>query len=153
MNKNKLTISDMDEIWENYNGRLFKPREEFFEFVAEDIFNLTTYDSWIDYVFTRYLLSIMTAIYDRKTFDFIKSSKDNYLVFITICNLLDNKGWIEWGTSIRGCWFDSSYSEKYLFEEEKIPFNDNNVKVFVEWLKTKFNEKDYKEYEDMWKNE
>ena len=153
MNKNKITISDMDKIYENYNGQLFCPREEFFNWIAQDIFNLTTYDGWIDYVFTKDLLKVMTAIYNHTTFDFIRSSKHNYLIFIEICNLLEKKNWIEWGTSIRGCWFDSDYSKEYLIEEEEIPFNDNNVKVFIEWLKAKFNEKDYKEYEDMWNNE
>lgn len=70
------------------------------------IFGITTYSHYLDVEFGNDILEVMKIINNRKNFEYIKN-KENHKKFIYVANLLENKNWTEWGTSIRGCWFNS----------------------------------------------
>lgn len=74
------------------------------KFIAE-IFDITTYDSGLDAFFVRKFIDASDAILNKTTFDYIKT-EDNYRWFIAVCNMPFIADRIDWGTSIRGCWFD-----------------------------------------------
>lgn len=87
--------------------------ENKYEWAASHIFNLATYDGSLDEMFVKLILEICDVILENKNCEYIED-ETNYFTFIAVCQRLNSLGWIDWGTSIRGAWFNSYYS------------NDNN---------------------------
>ena len=110
-------------------------------FVA-DIFDITTYDYDLSMKFGKDIIEVMEVINNRKNFEYIKEDKENYKKFILVANLLDKYNWIEWGTSIRGCWFDkwsNPYIEGDCYDmEEKIEFDEDgkDIGLLLDFLKS-----------------
>lgn len=77
------------------------------EFLADYIFDFTTYDGSMGELFAGKAVEVCAAISDRKTFEYIKDA-DNYRWFLLMCNMPFFAGRLEWGTSIRGAWWDHS---------------------------------------------
>lgn len=77
-----------------------------------DIFGVVTYDSGLDIKFGSDILEVMEVIAKRDNFEYIKNVK-NYIKFILVANIFYSYDWIEWGSSIRGCWFS--------------PYNQHNI--------------------------
>lgn len=86
-------------------------------------FEITTYDLDISIEFGMKILEVMKVIWNNKNFKYIDSSPKKYRTFLAVCQLLNYNTMIEWGTSIRGCWFDyhtgdgSEEDMKFLLEE------------------------------------
>lgn len=74
------------------------------QFLVSEICDIDTYDTNLDVKFANDIIEIMDIIFNCKTFEYIESSEDNYIKFITIANLI--KPILDWGTSIRGCFID-----------------------------------------------
>ena len=130
------------------------PEMSKYEWAANHVFDLTTYDGDLDELFVKCIVDILKVIRDRSNFEYIKD-EDNYIGFIIVCQLLDKFHWIDWGTSIRGAWFDSYHprhevrpileemewsqwdDEKKEFIEHKIHgviFTEDNIKDLIEFL-------------------
>lgn len=75
------------------------------EFISKDIFNIITYDEGLTIDIANDILEVAEVIAKRQNFEYIKD-ESNYKKFIIVANLFYKNGLIEWGTSIRGCWFD-----------------------------------------------
>lgn len=75
------------------------------EYLSSYIFDFTTYDGEIDEILARKALEVCKAISNRTTFAYIKNRED-YIWYITMCNMPFFEGKLEWGTSIRGAWWD-----------------------------------------------
>jgi hypothetical protein len=75
------------------------------EFLAEYVFDFTTYDTEMGELFARKALEVCAAINDGKTFDYIKDA-DNYRWYLLMVNMPFFAGRLEWGTSVRGAWWD-----------------------------------------------
>ncbi len=75
------------------------------EFLASAIFNLTTYDGGLDNFFVDKIINICEAINNKTTFEFIKDA-DNYTWYIAILNMKFFESKLNWGTSIRGAWWE-----------------------------------------------
>ncbi len=69
------------------------------------VIDFDTYVSGVDAELAPRFCAALKSILDRTTFEFIKESRQNYLDFLTLCNLSRFKDLMEWGTSIRGAWF------------------------------------------------
>ena len=80
------------------------------EYLSDNIFDFTTYDSEMSELFCEKALDVCNAIQERKTFEFIEN-KENYIWFLTMCNMPFFSDKLDWGTSIRGAWWDI-YVEK-----------------------------------------
>ena len=97
------------------------PPDNKFQFLGNSIFNFTTYDGAIDELFAKKMIEVIDCIVNYKTFDYHKHGEDeaNYINYLTMVNMPFMKGKLEWGTSIRGAWFDEygHHSEK---EEDKV---------------------------------
>lgn len=125
-----------------------------YEWAASGVFDLTTYDSSLDELFVKDILEVCKVIRDNKNFEYIKNEQ-NYIKYILVCQLLDKFHWIEWGTSIRGAWFDgyhpnlttrpiieqngwSKYNdetgewEEHILDE--VRFTEENLKAFIEFM-------------------
>lgn len=91
-------------------------------FLAEILFGIETDDSALSVMLGKDILEVINIIKKGLTFDYIKS-EDNYKRYIIIANILNKLDWIEWGTSIRGAWFDE-YGE-YNFVNGEICYVDS----------------------------
>ena len=111
-----------------------------YEFLTEVIFEITTYDTSLSIEFGKDILEVMDVIINRKNFEYIKN-KENYRKFIIVANILDQYGWIEWGTSIRGCWF-YEFAEPIrcvsmeALDMKPITINDENISKLIKYLKS-----------------
>ena len=88
------------------------PPENKLQFLGNYIFNFTTYDSYIDELFAYKMIEVIECILYGTTFKY-QENRDNYLNYLTMVNMPSLKDKIEWGSSIRGAWFDEygHYSE------------------------------------------
>jgi hypothetical protein len=126
-----------------------------YEWAASSIFNLTTYDAGLDEVFVKAIIEVCKVILERKNFEYIRN-KDNYAKYILVCQMLERFEWIDWGTSIRGAWFevenrkiwgtDTVIRSKDILEElewgdhngwhtvEGVPFTEDNLRALIEFM-------------------
>lgn len=103
-------------------------------FLSDVIFGLTTYDTGLDIEFGKDILEVMEVINNKTNFEYIKYEGDDYKKFILVANLLDQYNWIEWGSSIRGCWFSPYYNPTIYedldnFNMSKIEFDDEGEDI------------------------
>ena len=75
------------------------------EFLADYLFDFTTYDPEAGELFAGKAVEVCAAINDGRTFDYIKDA-DNYRWFLLMVNMPFFAGRLEWGTSVRGAWWD-----------------------------------------------
>ena len=147
---------------ENYRARYEEQRtwlsngQTKYEWAASEVFHLTTYDSALDERFVKNIIEVCRVILERRTYEYIED-EENYIKYILVCQLLEQNHWIEWGTSIRGAWFEidlhqiwperqmRNYSKDILDELvwgrdddkhviEKVPFTVENIKALVEFM-------------------
>jgi hypothetical protein len=106
-----------------------------YEWVCDELFQLKTYDSGMSEKWGRRIIDVCKAILEERTFDYIEED-GNYEPYLMVCNLLDNKRWIDWGSSIRGSWFeDDSTSDGIIDDsEEFVPFTIVNLKCLIEFV-------------------
>lgn len=76
------------------------------EFLSDFIFDFTTYDSKMSELFARKALEVCAAINARTTFDYIENP-ENYRWYLLMVNMPFFAGRLDWGTSIRGAWWDN----------------------------------------------
>ena len=109
--------------------------ENKWDWAASEVFGLTTYDNSIDKIFVKDILEVCKVILEKKNFEYIKDEA-NYIKYLTVCQLLDNFAWLEWGSSIRGAWFlDGEESRPILYEEiNDIPFTEENLRILIEFI-------------------
>lgn len=74
-------------------------------FLADHIFDFTTYDSEMSELFGRKAVEVCTAITHDQTFEYIKDA-ENYRWFLLMVNMPFFAPRLEWGTSVRGAWWD-----------------------------------------------
>lgn len=92
-----------------------------YEWAASEVFNLTTYDGTLDELFVKKIIEVLKVILNKTNFEYIKD-ETNYINYILVCQLLNEFNWIDWGTSIRGAWFDAYHpnSKTQLILEENV---------------------------------
>jgi hypothetical protein len=79
-------------------------------YLADYIFDFTTYDSAMGELFASKALEVCEAVSDGKTFEYIEDP-ENYKWYLLMCNMPFFDGRLEWGTSIRGAWWDYGGTE------------------------------------------
>lgn len=83
------------------------PSESRLEYLADNIFDFTTYDSGMSELFAAKAVEVCAAINDGKTFDYIEGA-ENYRWYLLMCNMPFFADKLEWGSSIRGAWWGAS---------------------------------------------
>ncbi len=91
------------------------PPESRLEYLGEQIFDITTYDSEMSALFARKAVEVCFAINNRLTFDFIKEP-NNYRWFLLMCNIPFFADRLGWGTSIRGAWWSAGPGNQIEFQ-------------------------------------
>jgi len=109
------------------------------EFLADDIFDFTTYENTVSSMMAQKAIEVCMAINDKKTFDYISNEQGNlwYLIMVNM-PFFQNK--LEWGTSIRGAWWDL-YGDKTFVIESCGLFEDGE-----QLLEMRLNEKQWGEF-------
>jgi hypothetical protein len=82
-----------------------EPEASRLAYLSDYIFDFTTYDDEMAEIFARKALEVCRAINDTKTFDYIEDP-DNYRWYLLMVNMPFFAGRLNWGTSIRGAWWD-----------------------------------------------
>ena len=77
------------------------------EYLSDYIFDFTTYESEMAELFSSKAVEVCAAISDGKTFDYIGVSDENRMWYLLMCNMPFFAERLEWGTSIRGAWWDA----------------------------------------------
>ena len=124
-----------------------------YEWAANHIFDLCTYDAALDEKFVKDIFEVCQVIIDKRNFEY-QIDNNNYIKYILVCQILYHFNWINWGTSIRGAWFEDD-SQKDILEEtswsqlnektgewdhykiESVPFSIDNLKALIEFMKEK----------------
>ena len=85
------------------------------EFLAEDIFKFTTYESVVSSLMAKKCLEVCKAISEKMTFKYIESEEGQkwYLIMVNM-PFFNEK--LEWGTSIRGAWWKLCGDQKFKVE-------------------------------------
>lgn len=114
-----------------------------YDWAASQVFDLTIYDSALDELFVKKIIEVCKVILERRNFEYIQD-ETCYVTYILVCQLLERLHWIEWGTSIRGAWFEESHFGyvqsqpilKYLYSDvdDGIPFTVDNLKAFIKFM-------------------
>ena len=118
-----------------------KPNLSRLGYLSVHVFDFTTYDSEIDELFAEKALEVCLAITSGKTFEYQKESDDNYRWYLIMCNMPFFVDKLEWGTSIRGAWWDLHGNDHFeinscgLYCEHEqilnIKFNNEQWEKFV----------------------
>jgi len=74
------------------------------EYLSEQIFNFTTYDSAMAELFGQKAIEVCKAILDGHTFKYIEAH-ERHIWYLTMVNMPFFAGRLDWGTSIRGAWW------------------------------------------------
>ena len=82
-----------------------EPPHSRLDFLANAVFDFTTYDPAMSELFARKALEVCAAINNRTTFEYIEN-KDNYQWYLLMLNMPFFEDRIDWGTSIRGAWWN-----------------------------------------------
>lgn len=109
------------------------------EFLSSNVFNFATYDAEIEHLFVTKALEVCDAISNRTTFEYIKDA-ENYKWFLIMVNIKFFEESIEWGTSVRGAWWDVHYENgklenKYMIGLPKYVDMKQLTKDMIEWVK------------------
>lgn len=115
-----------------------------YEWAASKVFGLATYDGNLDKMFVEKICEVCKCIAERRTYEYIDESEENYITYILVCQVLHKKDWINWGTSIRGAFFDGYYSGNPILEwscsspydvlDISVPFNMKNIMDLVTFI-------------------
>lgn len=115
------------------------PPENRLEYLSEHIFNFTTYDTNMSILFASKMVDICAAINDGSTYGYIETNEENYRWFVLLCNMPFFYRRLNWGTSIRGAWWDleqpefSSCGLWYGYNQviEPLKFTNEEWKLFI----------------------
>ena len=134
-------------VLENYKASYDAQRsncESKYEWAANYIFDLTTYDGDIDEYFVQTIIEVCEVILEKRNFEYIQF-RTNYIKYIVVCQLLDKFGWIDWGTSIRGAWFDEigyqNKDQRYILDlgwgnEDVVDFSLENLRILIDFIES-----------------
>lgn len=111
-----MEIIDCVNIFENYYNELSESIKKYvlkedlkYDWFAECIIGTSFYDTDISIKWGKLLYRTVKAILDNKQQEFMSENYEEYLICLQLIGL-DN---LEWGSSIRFCWFDK---EEYIDE-------------------------------------
>lgn len=134
--KAKSTLLECwDDYYEDNNDETVSKSDLRLMFLSSVVINLTTYDDKIDLIIGKEIYEVMKIVFEKKSFEYI-SNHGNYVKYIKTINYF--KDWLEWGTSIRGAWFDyygnsgDGFKGKYI---QLMDYGFGEVELSEEFMK------------------
>lgn len=125
-----------DEFAEHCDGA---ENENKYDWCAKYVFMLLTYDEELAEIFIKKIFEVCKAILEKRNFSFFKDNDEKYREYIIVCQLLCRLNWINWGTSIRGAWFEENRKEQSPIIEGDIGtvyFSEENLKILIEFVES-----------------
>ena len=101
------------------------------EHLGNVIFDFTTYDSDVDVLFAEKMIEVLKCILEKRTFEYQKD-RNQYINFLTMVNMPFLTDKLEWGTSIRGAWFDDF--KEYKIDSCGIEIKNKELTQFIDDL-------------------
>jgi hypothetical protein len=128
----KEIIQESYSTYLSINNLVVDNTDNKFRWLSDVLFNVTTYDENLDLEFGKMIHEVMVNIYNKTTFEYIEKS-ENYRPYILVCNLLKGLSMIEWGTSIRGGWFDYSSNPKFdgILTKDSLIITEDVIKYLL----------------------
>lgn len=105
-------LSLLDKSYQDIKENLGDPAITRLEYLADNIFEFTTYENTYSTMFTRRALDVCEAITNKTTLDYI-GDEDNEMWYYLMVNIPFFVNKINWGTSIRGAFWDLDESGFY----------------------------------------
>lgn len=96
------------------------------EYLSDHIFDFETYDSEKAERFAVMALDVCQAIQQRKTFEYIEDPT-RYMTFLLMVNMPFFSRRLNWGTSVRGAWWDTSPPNQTELDAYGLWLNDRQV--------------------------
>lgn len=138
-----MTVKELYKAQYEEECSRFKDTSKY-SWAMSEVFGLCTYDSSLDELFVKTIIEVCKVIKERTNFEYI-GDRQNYIKYIQVCQLLNEFNWIEWGTSIRGAWFQGDRPRRILDEMEwwdpmtrhsidGVPFTEENLYALIEFL-------------------
>ena len=97
------------------------------EYLSDQIFDFTTYESEMAELFAGKAVEVCSAISDGNTFDYIGVSDENRMWYLLMCNMPFFAGRLEWGTSIRGAWWCARPGEPITLDTCGLYWKDEQI--------------------------
>jgi hypothetical protein len=104
------------------------PVESKLEYLSHAIFDFNTYDSEIDVLFAKKMIPVLKCILDKTTYEYQEDREQyiNYLLMVNMPFLVDK---LEYGSSIRGAWFDEW--DEYEIDCGRIKIENHEINEFI----------------------
>lgn len=148
-------IEILTHSYEVHKGLDSCPPDCRLEYLGDHIFGFTTYDGEMSALFARKAVDVADAITNGTTLEYIKDA-ENYRWYLLMCNTDFFSGRLEWGTSIRGAWWDHkiSYQSCGLWKGEEqlhkeMTFTQDEWKEFMRAVSAFANHVISKPHEDL----
>lgn len=122
----------LDEAYAESKGYECSPSTKM-EFVGDTIFDFVTYSGEMDKLFASRMIEVIECILSGNQFEYQAISDENYVNYITMVNMPFLIDKLDWGTSIRGAWFDEYCVDKSPYEIGTIGIivPKNEIKIFL----------------------
>lgn len=119
----------LENSFENYKQEDYNSDCKYY-FLADAIFDFTTYDDDMSSLLAKKCLAVCEAITNRTTFEYIKDPAQ-YENYLTMINMAFFKDKLSWGTSVRGAWWGTPIHQK-VFKLQTYELYSDDEKV-VDW--------------------
>lgn len=105
------------------------------DWVGSDVFGFVTYDDEKDEDFAIVMLEVCGVILRNENYEYI-NDEENYLLYLLACQWLCHLHWIDWGTSIRGAYFETNeHSRPMLYDNYgEVPFSEENLRILIDFV-------------------
>lgn len=109
------------------------------EYLADHVFNFATYESKYGELFSRRALEVCAAISAGRTFEYIKEPENRlwYLLMVNMPFFFDK---LNWGTSIRGAWWDEPPDKKIEFSSCGLFLDGRQLPETMEFARDQWHE-------------
>jgi len=135
-------IKLLEDGYKEVSSRTGCPPKSRLEYLGDYIFEFTTYDEEMASLFACKAVEVCHAITEGKTFEYIEND-DNHRWFLIMCNIGFFRDRIDWGTSIRGAFwnFDIKFQSSGLYNgavqlHEEIKFTREKWETFMRAIVT-----------------
>jgi hypothetical protein len=102
----ELFLGWLVESFNENNETMECPSSSRLEYLADYVFNIITYDKEMAEIFAHRAVEVCYAISEHKTFDYIKDPA-RHVWYLAMVNMPFFAEKINWGTSIRGAFWDT----------------------------------------------
>mgnify|MGYP004571286761 CR=1 FL=1 len=116
-----------------------------YDWAAEAVFGLVTYNSNMNEFLVKKIIEVCKVILDKRAHEYLINDQ-NKLTYILVCQILNQKRWIDWGPTILGCWFDSAdiLSHDGIVDHQSfakdnceivaVPFSETNLRKLIAFI-------------------